>query len=451
MDAIVREFLSEGAENLDRLDRDLLALTRDPGSPHLLANLFRTLHTVKGTSGCLALHRLEELAHAGETLLVRLRDRELALTPAVARLLHELVAAIRLLLARIAATGDDAGPDVGRVLAAVRAAAAERVEAERVETERVETERVETGWVEAERSETERVETERSEAERLPSTPPAEAGEFVPADALDRVGEPSIRVAASELDTLLRLAGELAGAGDEFTAHAERLADAGLLASAGRLDRIAADLRAAVRRSRMQPVELVWSRFPRLVRVLGDQCGKQVRLQMAGSEIELDRGVLEAIRDPLTHLVRNAVDHGIEPAEQRLAAGKPAHGTLRLHARTTTAGQVVVEVADDGAGIDLRAVGSGALARGLVTSDQLAAMSVGELRQLVFRPGLSTAPAVTRVSGRGVGMDVVKTNVEGVGGSVEIDSEPGRGTTCRLRVPKALIGDERCAQSAVSA
>ena len=426
MDEIVREFLSESAENLDRLERDLLALTRDPGSPQLLANVFRTLHTVKGTSGCLALHRLEELAHAGETLLVRLRDRELALTPAVAQALYELVAAIRLLLARIAATGSDAGPDVGRVLAAVRTAtAADQAESHQDEPRQDETEPSE--WPES----------EWLAATRLPL---AETGDPVPADALDRVGEPSIRVPASELDSLWRLAGELAGAVGELTTNADRLADAGLIASARRLGRIASDLRAGVQRTRMQPVELVWSRFPRLVRTLGDQCGKQVRLQMAGSEIELDRSVLEAIRDPLTHLVRNAVDHGIEPAEQRLAAGKPAHGTLRLHARSATAGQVVVEVADDGAGIDLRAVGSGALARGLVTSDQLAAMSVGELRQLVFRPGLSTAPAVTRVSGRGVGMDVVKTNVEGVGGSVEIDSEPGLGTTCRLRVPQALVG-----------
>jgi two-component system chemotaxis sensor kinase CheA len=270
------------------------------------------------------------------------------------------------------------------------------------------------------------------------SQPAATAGLTEPADALDRVDEPSIRVTASQLDALLRLSAELAGASGEVTGHADRLGDAGLVASASRLDRIATDLRAGVRRSRMQPVQLVWSRFPRLVRVLGDQCGKQVRLQMAGSETELDRGVLEAIRDPLTHLVRNAVDHGIEPAAQRLAAGKPAHGTLRLQAWPAAAGQVVVEVADDGAGIDLGAVGTGALARGLVTSDQLAAMSLPELRQLVFQPGLSTAPEVTRVSGRGVGMDVVKTNVEGVGGSVEIDSEPGRGTICRLRVPSAV-------------
>jgi two-component system chemotaxis sensor kinase CheA len=371
MDEIVAEFLLESAQNLDRLDRDLRALARDPGSPQLLAGVFRTVHTIKGTSGCLALHRLEELTHAGEALLTRLRDRELTMTTSVAQLLGELVAAIRMLLAQIAATGSDTGPDIGRVLIAVRTAAG------------------------------------TDPASHGTAGPPVAApDEPGPASGPDRAGplaRVDDRVAAAQLDTLLRLAG---------------------------------DLRTGVLDSRMQPMELVWSRFPRLVRMLGDQCGKQVRLQMAGSETELDRSVLVAIRDPLTHLVRNAVDHGIEPVVQRLAAGKPAHGTLRLHARTA-AGQVVVEVADDGAGIDLAAVGSGALARGLVTGDQLAAMSAAELRQLVFQPGLSTAPAITRVSGRGVGMDVVKTNVEGIGGSVEIDSEPGRGTTCRLRIPRS--------------
>jgi two-component system, chemotaxis family, sensor kinase CheA len=394
LDEIIREFLSESAENLDSLERDLAALTRDPDSGALLAGIFRTLHTIKGTSGFLAFGRLEELTHAGETLLARLRDRELTLTREVGAVLRELTATVRALLARIAETGSDRGPDIDRVLSAVRIATAGGPYQEP------------TG------------QSANGRPEQLDGS-------------LTRGGEPSVRVSVGLLDDLLVLAGELALTRREL---AGRLAEPELR----RLEWITAELRAGVLRARMQPMEQVWSRFPRLVRTLGDQCGKQVRLQMDGSDTELDRSVLEAIRGPLTHLVRNAVDHGIEPAAQRLAAGKPAHGTLRLQARAAC-GQVVVEVADDGAGIDLRAVGSGALARGLITGDQLAAMTAGELRQLVFQPGLSTAAAITRVSGRGVGMDVVKTNVEGIGGSVEIDSEPGRGTTCRLRVPRTPI------------
>jgi two-component system, chemotaxis family, sensor kinase CheA len=397
LDEIVGEFLAESAENLDLLDRDLTALAADPDSPELLAGVFRTLHSIKGTSGCLGFGRLEELTHAGETLLARLRDRELTPTPAIGGVLRELAKAVRGLLARISATGSDVGPDLDGVLTAVRTAAAG-------------------------------TEPSRAEPARI-----AESG--LP----DRIGEPSVRVAGELLDVLRRQAEELAACRDELIIRAARLDDAELRAAVRRLDRISSELRAGVLRTRMQPMEQVWSRFPRLVRALGDQCGKQVRLQMAGSDTELDRSVLEAIRDPLTHLVRNAVDHGIEPAAQRLAAGKPAHGTLRLRAHSA-AGRAVVEVADDGAGIDLRAVGSGALVRGLVTGDQLAGMSADQLRELIFRPGLSTAPTVTRVSGRGVGMDVVKTNVERIGGSVEIDSEPGTGTTCRLRVPVLADG-----------
>ncbi len=364
LDELVREFLAESAENLDRLEDELAELSRDPDSGRLLASAFRTLHTIKGTGGCLAFCRLEELAHAGEALLARLRDRRLALTPEVDAALRQLTAALRVLLGRIATSGSDAGPDIGPALAAVRAIA---------------------------------------------GTAPAEP----------RTGEPTLTGPA-----LVR--------GGPAVAPGER-STPGSPASR----RMTAE--PPTRHGRLQPVERAWSRFPGLVRSLGDRCGKQVRLQLSGSEIELERGVLAAIRDPLTHLVRNAVDHGIEPADQRLAAGKPAYGTLRLQARAA-AGQVVIEVADDGAGIDLRAVGSDALARGLVTGDQLAGMTAVELAELVFRPGLSTARAVTRVSGRGVGMDVVKTNVESIGGSVEIDSVPGRGTICRLRLPSATSG-----------
>lgn len=366
LDELVREFLAESAENLVLLEARLAELARDPDSGQLLASAFRTLHTIKGNGGCLAFSRVEELAHAGEALLARLRDRRLALTPQVSGALRQLTDALSVLLGSIAASGSDTGPDIGRALAAVRAAAA---------------------------------------------TDPG------PAEPMLFLDEPVLLL---DEPTILT---------------SERAKPATVCQPASPATR-RSPAEPPAGRGRLQPMERAWSRFPRLVRTLGDRCGKQVRLQLAGSEIELERGVLAAIRDPLTHLVRNAVDHGIEPAEQRLAAGKPAHGTLRLQARSAD-GQVVIEVADDGAGIDLRAVGSDALARGLVTGDQLAGMTAAERAELVFQPGLSTARAVTRVSGRGVGMDVVKTNVESIGGSVEIDSVPGRGTVCRLRLPSA--------------
>src|SRR3978361_2043246 len=189
--------------------------------------------------------------------------------------------------------------------------------------------------------------------------------------------------------------------------------------------------------TRMQPIDALWSKLPRVVRDLGAQCGRQVRLEMVGRETELDRTLLEAVKDPLTHIVRNAVDHGIEGPATRTAAGKPAEGVLTLRARHGS-GQVVVEVADDGAGIDPERIGAKAVEKGLLSPDALARMAPADVLQMIFAPGFSTAAAVTNVSGRGVGMDVVKTNIEAIGGTIEVESVKGRGTTCRLRIPLTL-------------
>jgi two-component system chemotaxis sensor kinase CheA len=190
-------------------------------------------------------------------------------------------------------------------------------------------------------------------------------------------------------------------------------------------------------KTRMQPIDHIWSKLPRVVRDLGLQCGKTVRLDMEGRDTELDKTLLEAVKDPLTHLVRNSVDHGIEAPEARLAAGKPAEGVLTLRAKHES-GQVVVEVADDGAGIDPAKVGAKAVERGLISSDALGRMAPQDLLQLIFLPGFSTAAAVTNVSGRGVGMDVVKTNIEAIGGAIEVESQTGVGTVMRLRIPLTL-------------
>jgi two-component system chemotaxis sensor kinase CheA len=204
-----------------------------------------------------------------------------------------------------------------------------------------------------------------------------------------------------------------------------------------RLDMVTADLRESVMKARMQPVSNIFSKMPRIVRDLSQSLGRKVRLQMEGQETELDKSLLEAIKDPLTHAVRNSLDHGIEPPDVRLAAGKDPEGTLRLRA-VQEGSHVVIEVSDDGAGIAVEKVRQKAIERGLITAEKAAHMVERELLQLVFLPGFSTAAAVTNVSGRGVGMDVVRTNVEKIGGKVEIDSRTGKGTTLRLRIPLTL-------------
>ena len=239
------------------------------------------------------------------------------------------------------------------------------------------------------------------------------------------------------LEQLVRLTGELVLARNQIMQRSVTLNDESLTRACHRLNLVASGLQEGVMRTRMQPIDNVWSKLPRVVRDLSNQLGRQVRLELEGGDTELDRTLLEAVKDPLTHLVRNAIDHGIEPPEQRVAAGKSATGVLRLRA-AHEGGQILVEIADDGKGLDPVAIGNKAVASGIITEAQREQMSNSDLQQLVFLPGFSTAAAVTKVSGRGVGLDVVTTNIERIGGSIDVDSTPGVGTAWRLRIPLTL-------------
>ena len=249
------------------------------------------------------------------------------------------------------------------------------------------------------------------------------------------VSERTVRVDVDLLETLMRQVGELVLARNQLISHAGELADGGRTLQ--RLSLIVSELQEDVMKTRMQPVEQLWSKLPRVVRDLAKQFGKEVTLSLSGGETELDRSVLEAVKDPLTHLVRNAVDHGIEAPDVREAAGKPKVGTIALSA-SHQGGLVILEMSDDGAGIDSRRVAAKALSSGLVTEGQLAGMSTREITDLVFQPGFSTAEVVTNVSGRGVGMDVVRTNIEKIGGTVDLTSAPGVGTNIRVKIPLTL-------------
>ena len=235
----------------------------------------------------------------------------------------------------------------------------------------------------------------------------------------------------------MQLVGELVLTRNQIVRQAGVQSDPEFTAAAQRLNLIASELQEGVMKTRMQPIDHLWAKLPRVVRDLGAQCGKSVTLEMVGKETELDRSLLEAVKDPLTHLVRNSVDHGFETPAERVAVGKSAEGRLTLRAYHE-GGQVVVEVSDDGSGIDPAKISAKAVEKGLRTPAQLAEMSHNDILQLIFAPGFSTAQAVTNVSGRGVGMDVVRTNIEAIGGAVEVESVMGRGTTCRLRIPLTL-------------
>lgn len=428
LDDIVEEFLVESHEILDQLDADLVALERAPDSAELLSSVFRAIHTIKGTSGFLAFPRMEELTHAGEDMLVRLRDGELALTPVRTSVLLRMIDTLRALLASIEKSGAEGAVDVASVVADVRMALAPPVDTASAVPQPAPPEPVAGEGCEPAPA--------AGESIAIGSEEPADPAEDA-ADVRSAAADSTIRVDVTLLDQLMVLVGELVLARNQIAQCVGRQSDADLLHASQRLNLIAGELQEGIMKTRMQPIDHVWSKLPRVVRDLGLHCGKSVRVQMEGRETELDRTLLEAIKDPLTHLVRNAVDHGIETPGIRLAAGKPAEGLLTLRARHD-GGQVVVEVADDGAGIDPAKVGAKAVERGLLTSDALRGMTPADVLQLIFQPGFSTARTVTNVSGRGVGMDVVKTNVEAIGGTIEVESEPGEGALCRLSIPLTL-------------
>jgi two-component system, chemotaxis family, sensor kinase CheA len=406
MDLAIQEFLIESQENLDELDRDLIAIEKDPAGREPLDSIFRTFHTIKGTCGFFDFPRLETLTHAGEGLLADLRDGQLDWSPAITGVLLDLVAAVRRHLAAIERSGNELEQDDPRLIEALARL--------------------------------------RQPGRTIPAQPitPAPASAIAPPRVDDGPpspgqGEGTIRVDVGLLDKLMNLVGELVLARNQIFRHADAEHTSLIQGAAQRLSLIICELQEGVMRTRMQPIGTLWSRFPRVVRDLALHCGKEVRLEMVGKATGMDKRILEAIKDPLTHLIRNAIDHGIEPPAERLAAGKPAEGTISLRAYHE-GGLVNIEIRDDGAGIAAARIKQEALERHLIPAEQVARLDDRNLLRLVFLPGFSTALAVTSVSGRGVGLDVVRTNVERIGGTVDLESEPGGGTTFKVKIPLTL-------------
>lgn len=395
-DSIVDEFLVDSHEALDRLDHDLVGLEQDPASAPLLKSAFRTLHTIKGTCSFLGFRRLERLTHAGEHLLAKLRSGELAFSAPIASTLLAVGDRVRSLLAHI---------------------------------------------------ETQRCEPEGEDSALITRLEQVALGE---SDISTRVGRVSandeqdgpltqqhVRVDVRLLDGLMNHVGELVLARNHLMQLVAAEDWSAVPTAAQRMDAVTSRLQEATTRTRMQPISTLWTRVPRLVRDVASACGKRVVLEMEGTDTELDRTLVEALKDPLTHLVRNAIDHGIESPSARIAAGKPAEGRLRLRA-FHEAGQVHLELSDDGAGLDVARIREKAMQRGLVTPEEASRHTEADWMRCIFLPGFSTAATVTAISGRGVGMDVVRSSIQRVGGTVEVHSEQGRGTTLRLRMPLTL-------------
>lgn len=462
---IVNDFLVESYENLDRLDRELVGLEKNPGDREALAGVFRTIHTIKGTCGFLGFTKLEKVAHTGENLLALLRDGKLVLNPEITTALLKMVDAIRQMLAEIQTTGQDGASDYPELLEHLKrlqtpgaspSAAAAKAKAEPTPLseevihhlpapEKIGGVLVEHGIVSAEDlAEALKKQDEgddRKVGDILVAEGHVKAEDVTLAQTVieARSSAPSgtIRVGVNLLDNLMTLVGELVLARNQLLQFANTSEDINLQGVSQRMNLIATELQEQVMKTRMQPIGNIWNQFPRTVRDVALSCSKEVRIEMEGKETELDKTIIEAIKDPLTHLVRNSVDHGVELPEDRTKIGKDRVGRLILRA-FHEGGQVNIEIVDDGAGLNRDRIRQKAIERGLVNIEQASRLSDREIFNMIFLPGFSTAAKVTNVSGRGVGMDVVKTNVEQIGGTVDIHSKFGQGTTVRIKIPLTL-------------
>ena len=455
MDDLIKEFLVESNENLDRLDSELVKLETDPSSQELLSSIFRTIHTIKGSCGFLGFSKLEKVAHVGESLLSRLREGKLSLTPEFTSGLLAMVDAIRTMLREIQTTeqdGNETYPELIETLNKLQNQGREpahKAASHPSSTQDSSKKRKGAGLdkkpARSISSGTDLRQTEVTPTARpeLPAPSAAAPGETLATqhpqdDSHSRNAAPeTIRVDVHVLDRLMNLVGELVLTRNQITQFSARQSDPNLVSPAQQLNLLTSELQEEVMRTRMQPISNVFDKFPRVVRDVATARGKQVLIEMDGRETELDRSLLEAIKDPLTHIVRNSVDHGIEMPDERVARGKRPEGHLKLRA-CHEGGQVLIEISDDGAGIDTARVMNKAIERGVITAQQASRMSEGELLNLVFLPGLSTAEKVTNLSGRGVGMDVVKTNIDRVNGTVDLQSYPGKGTTVKIKIPLTL-------------
>ena len=431
MGEIVQEFLVESYEALDRLDADLLALERDPTSRDVLPSIFRVMHTIKGTCGFLGFPKLERVAHAAESLLGALRDGSLEVTPPITSALLATGDALRQMLGQIERTGTDGEDDFLHLVATL-----ERLRASdgNMVPQRVPMTPLAPARMRPDKPKAASAAVDDASAAPATATPAPAAPAATPASS---VSDTNIRVDTHVLDNLMTLVGELVLARNHISQITQATHDPGLVAAAQHLNGITSELQDGVMRTRLQPINTAWARFPRVVRDLGMALGKQVRVETEGDDTELDRSIIEAIKDPLMHLVRNAVDHGIEPSDEREAAGKPAEGVVEIRA-SHEGGQVTIVMRDDGRGIDVERVRARAVERGLLTASQAKRASQRDIVELIFQPGFSTAEQVTNLSGRGVGMDVVKTNIGRIGGSVEVVTKAGAGTTYTLKIPLTL-------------
>jgi two-component system chemotaxis sensor kinase CheA len=431
MDDLLREFLTETNESLDRVDAELVRFEQDPNNAKILGNIFRLVHTIKGTCGFLGLPRLETLAHAAETLMGKFRDGMPVTTAAVTLILSTIDRIKSILRAIEAQQSEPAGDDV-ELIEQLNAMARNEDAAPRPDAP-------DAPVVPAAPRHEIKPPAAREREEAAAPVPSRDkpAAERADEERGDRLASHSIRVNVETLDYLMTTVSELVLTRNQLLEIARRHEDSDFKVPLQRLSNVTAELQEGVMKTRMQPIGNAWQKLPRIVRDLSAELDKQIELEMRGAETELDRQVLEMVKDPLTHLVRNCADHAIESPAERLAVGKPQKGTIRLSA-CHQGGHIIIEIGDDGRGLDVARVKARAIERGFATEAEIAAKSETEIGNFIFLPGFSTAAQVTNISGRGVGLDVVRANIEQIGGTVDFKSVFGVGATFTIKIPLTL-------------
>ena len=455
-DQILTEFLIEAREIFDQLDLDFVQLEQTPEDKKLVGNIFRAMHTLKGSSGFFAFHRLEKVAHAGESLLSKIRDGALILNADMTDALLETSDRLREIVAsieqsRVESAGDDSSlianlkslTDGGPPLASRSAPAViapVTVSAAATPDTTPATAPIEPSAQDEHQEKQIQSQELGAATLALPAMDTDMAPNPVDINTKDSAKSTEVvapvKVSVELLDKLMNLVSEMVLARNRLLSFALNSGDTNFASTVRTIDMVTLELQERMMKTRMQPISQVWTKFPRLVRDISQECGKQVELVQIGAETELDRTLLEGIRDPLVHIIRNSVDHGIEMPAVRLASGKKEKGIVTLKSMHEN-GMVVIEISDDGAGIDVQLVAKKAIEKGLITQEKVAKLSDREIIDFIYLPGFSTKDKITNLSGRGVGMDVVRTNVQQIGGSVDISSS-SKGTKLRLRIPLTL-------------
>jgi len=468
MDDLLREFLTETNESLDTVDNQLVRFEQDPNNAKILDNIFRLVHTIKGTCGFLGLPRLESLAHAAETLMGKFRDG-MPVTGGAVTLILSTIDRIKEILGQLEATEaepEGSDPDLIDKLhhmaehgAPATASAPEPAAKPAQEAGTLVHQVLERPLRPGEVS-LDDLERAFRETEAEPVAPAPQAAAETPAPAAvapkaaakqpapkkaadaetpesDRIANQSIRVNVDTLEHLMTMVSELVLTRNQLLEISRRHEDNEFKVPLQRLSNVTAELQEGVMKTRMQPIGNAWQKLPRIVRDLSSELGKQIELEMHGADTELDRQVLDLIKDPLTHMVRNSADHGLETPAERAKAGKPEQGTIRLSAYHE-GGHIIICIADNGRGLNTERIKTKAVQNGLATEADLEKMTEAQIHKFIFAPGFSTAAAVTSVSGRGVGMDVVRTNIDQIGGTIDIKSVAGEGSSVTIKIPLTL-------------